>query len=72
MDDERINASGLEGVNRPTKQFQPFLTKVLSDPETSGNSSEPPGKCTHSVFFRSFRELHLHKICCGLRVRKQI
>jgi hypothetical protein len=41
---QRINASGLErGVNRPTKQFQPFSAKNQPDLGTSGIPLEPQG-----------------------------
>jgi hypothetical protein len=43
---ERINASGLEGVNRPAKQIQPISARFCPDPETFGFSLEPPRKCT--------------------------
>jgi hypothetical protein len=50
---ERINASDLEGggVNRPAKQFQTLLAKVLSDPGTSGKFLGTSGKMHRQCIF---------------------
>jgi hypothetical protein len=51
---ERINASGLEGVNRPAKQFQPISAKYYQTLEPLGFSLKPPEKCTEVYFPRGF------------------
>jgi hypothetical protein len=61
---ERINASGLEGVNRPAKQTRPISANFCSDPGTSGLYPGTSGKMHFDVFSRSFRESIPLMICC--------
>jgi hypothetical protein len=51
---ERINASGLEGVNRPAKQTQPISANFCPDPGTFGLFPGTSGKMHLGVFCWSF------------------
>jgi hypothetical protein len=64
---ERIDPSGLEGVNRPTKQTRPISANFCSDLETSGLFPGTSGKMHFGVLSWSFREFFPLSICCGLQ-----
>jgi hypothetical protein len=61
---ERINASGLEGVNRPAKQTQPIYANFCPNPGTSGLFPGTSGKMHLGVFCWSFREFDALPLCC--------
>jgi hypothetical protein len=61
---ERINASGLKGVNRPAEQTQPIPANFRPDSGTSGLFPRTSGKMHFGVFSRSFREFFPLSICC--------
>jgi hypothetical protein len=62
---ERINASGLEGVNRPAKQTQQISTNFCPDPGTSGLFPGTFKEMHLGVFSWSFREFDALSLCCG-------
>jgi hypothetical protein len=62
---ERINASGLEGVNRPAKQTQPISANFFPDLGTSGLFHGTSGKMHLGVFSWSFWEIDALSLCWG-------
>jgi hypothetical protein len=64
---ERINASGLEGVNRHAKQTQPISANFCPDLGTSRLFLGTCGKMHFGVFSWSFREFFPLSICCVIQ-----